>query len=94
MLKQHPQLLNDDFKLQWDKVLKTISEYRLNEVVLAFITRKRSRIANAAQDLNVQAAIDLWKQEGALEVWEFIKTLTEPADAPKDLDDEEYLGDL
>lgn len=57
--------------------LKSAKALGLNEQILEFITLPKKR-AGVADELNKQAAIDMWRQEGMLTLWEHLHTYAEP----------------
>lgn len=69
-----PVTLNDlakdrVFRAAWDEVLRIFKQFNLNEIVLDEIYRPKTR-AGFADELNKQAAIDMWRLEGSLEIWQ------------------------
>lgn len=91
--------IDGEFRAVWSEVLKEIERFRLNEAILQYITTPKLR-KGEADELGKQAAIDLWRQEGMLELWEIlmyqmVPQLLDAAPAQAaDVSEEDYSGDL
>ncbi len=60
---------NPEFRDFWNEVLKGIRKHNMNEAVLGYIHRVKQRIGTIDQ-INSQAALDMHRLEGSLEIWE------------------------
>jgi len=80
--------LDPDFREFWAGVLKGIRAYGLNEAVLGFIHRPKKRIGTI-DAINAQAALDMHRLEGSLEIWETLLDLTTDPLPVEDEDDNE-----
>lgn len=79
-----------DFREMFTKFLANVDAYRLNEAILEEIYSPKKR-AGTADELNKQAAIDMWRLEGSLEIWQILITLLD--ERPAEVE-EEYNGEL
>lgn len=84
-------IASDDLRNLVAEFLKAAKVLNLNEKILEFITEPKKRVGNA-DELSKQAAIDMWRQEGMLTVWEYIQSLAEPEKKPLEDDLEDNSG--
>jgi hypothetical protein len=71
-------IATDELRTLVAEFLKAGEHLKLNEKILEFITEPKKRVG-AADELSKQAAIDRWRQEGMLLIWDYIRSLSEPA---------------
>lgn len=65
---------NPEFRDFWAETLKGIRKFNMNEAMLMEMHRPKQRVG-AIDDINSQAALDMHRLEGALEVWEALLDL-------------------
>jgi len=59
------------FQEAWATVLQVFDQFRLNEAILMHLTRPLPRTGNP-DDVLKAAAIDQWRQEGAIELFDML----------------------
>lgn len=79
-----------DFRAMYANFLSEVERYRLNEAILESIYEEKKR-SGMADELNKQAAIDLWRLEGSLAIWQTLLSLLDERPVPPE---EEYDGEL
>lgn len=80
-----------DFKKFWVDTCRGIDSFRVEEAVLDFVHRPKPRVGNA-EELNTQAAIDMWRLEGALELWEKLTGLLYEKIKDQEIEDDSSIG--
>lgn len=63
-----------DFREFWGEVLKGIRTYGMNEAILSYLHAGKVRKGNI-DAINAQAALDMHRLEGGLEIWEVLLRL-------------------
>lgn len=63
--------VSTEFREFWASTLKGIESFRLNEAVLLHLSSARKR-AGTVLEVNAQAAIDMWRLEGGMELWDML----------------------
>lgn len=79
-----------DFRAMFTAFLQDVEAYRINEAILEYIYEPKKRVGSA-DELSKQAAIDMWRLEGSLEIWQTLLTLL---DERPEIVNEEYDGEL
>lgn len=88
MRKTLSELLEDeDFRRFWADTDRGMYAFRFEEAVLDYIYRPKQRIGNASE-LNLQAGIDMWRLEGAMELWEKLTGLLYENVSKEEIDDD------
>lgn len=77
-----------EFREFWRETLIGIRRFGLNEAMLVEIHRPKPRVGNI-NDINSQAALDMHRLEGSLEVWETLLELNASKVAPPEQNDED-----
>jgi hypothetical protein len=81
-----------EFREFWSDVLKGIRKFGLNEAMLGFIHRPKQRVGTI-DHINAQAALDMHRLEGSLEVFETLLYLIDDK-VPAAQVESTYEGDL
>lgn len=81
-----------DFREFWAETLKGIRKFNMNEAMLVEIHKPKPRVGNI-DAINSQAALDMHRLEGSLEVWETILNLNSVKVEVVEEEDQDDEGD-
>lgn len=76
-----------EFMRYWGDFLRGCRSFRVNEAVLEYVT-KEQKVGGSIDEVNKQKLVDMWRQEGALDLWEALTELKVVVEESDDDDSE------